>query len=175
VTTTVAARFWAKVKANGPDECWPWQGSLNDDGYGNFRLDGKVEKAHRVSWWLAKGRWPKKSVLHKCDSPSCQNPRHLFQGTQQDNVTDCVKKGRLNPSGRLRPGVPKRKVEQRRKGGGVGAFNGHAKLNATDVLVIRARCAAGERQVDVGDDYGIDQSAVSNIVRRRNWKHLDSE
>lgn len=33
-------------------------------------------------------------VLHKCDNRPCSRPRCLFLGTQLDNVTDMITKGR---------------------------------------------------------------------------------
>lgn len=92
-------RFWAKVnKATGlgPDgECWEWTGHLMKFGYGVVRADGKVRKAHRVSYALNNGPVPDDMmVCHRCDNPSCVRPDHLFLGTQQDNMDDRMAKGR---------------------------------------------------------------------------------
>ena len=34
-------------------------------------------------------------VVHHCGNPLCCNPKHLFLGTQYDNLQDASKKGRL--------------------------------------------------------------------------------
>jgi ribosomal protein S14 len=95
--------FWAKV-SQFPEEdvCWPWIGRLSEQGYGVWRptLDRvpTTYPAHRVAYAL----WKKivlpadKMVLHHCDNPPCCNPKHLFLGTSQDNVDDCMAKGRRN-------------------------------------------------------------------------------
>lgn len=50
---TTAERFWAKVSFAG--ECWEWQASRNQQGYGTFQLDRKARRAHRVAWQLTNG------------------------------------------------------------------------------------------------------------------------
>lgn len=47
-----------------------------------------------------------------------------------------------------------------------------AKLTEDAVREIRKRCAAGELQRVVGADFGITQNYVTDIVRRRRWKHI---
>lgn len=93
VTESVLARFWAKVaKADG---CWLWSASLDDKGYGMFKLDGRMWKAPRVSWLIHNSDPAKLDVCHSCDTPACVNPEHLFIGTASDNMLDCARKGRL--------------------------------------------------------------------------------
>lgn len=87
-------RFDEKVKFGKSDECWEWLG-WRLDGYGRMRWRGRVQGAHRVSWFLMYGEIPDGMlVLHHCDNRGCVNPDHLFLGTNQDNIDDRERKGR---------------------------------------------------------------------------------
>lgn len=90
------ARFWSKINVKGANECWPWKNSLRGSlGYGQFRIGDKICDAHRVALELKNGPLPKgRYVCHSCDSPKCCNPRHLFAGTQKNNMDDMTEKGR---------------------------------------------------------------------------------
>lgn len=86
-------RFWNKVDKSG--DCWLWTASKTHQGYGYFRFDGKMCKAHRMAWLLVNGEIPNEMlVCHSCDNPSCVNPEHLWLGTNQENMDDMNKKGR---------------------------------------------------------------------------------
>ena len=88
-------RFWPKVAKSGPDDCWDWTGRLDRDGYGRITENQKPMLAHRASYLIAHGELdPSLNVCHTCDRPRCVNPRHLFLGTQKDNVIDMHSKGR---------------------------------------------------------------------------------
>lgn len=87
-------RFWIKV--NKTNTCWLWTSNIAKNGYGTFSFQYRTKPAHRISFWLHKGDNNNLLVLHKCDVRNCVNPEHLFLGTQQDNVNDCVLKGRRN-------------------------------------------------------------------------------
>ncbi len=82
--------FWDKVDQSG--DCWIWTGYVGHDGYGQH---GRSGKAHRLAWELTVGPIPDGlNVLHRCDTPVCVRPEHLFLGTSADNSIDMVRKGR---------------------------------------------------------------------------------
>jgi hypothetical protein len=90
---TPTARFWKSVNKDG--YCWLWTRKPDAYGYGVFSVNGRHTRAHRFSWELHHGPVPDGLwVLHKCDTPACVRPDHLFIGTQMDNVTDMIAKGR---------------------------------------------------------------------------------
>lgn len=85
--------FWKKVEKT--ETCWLWTAALNNSGYGAFAFEGSRWLAHRFSYFIHKGPIPTGMyVLHRCDSPRCVNPDHLWIGTQADNMRDCAEKGR---------------------------------------------------------------------------------
>ncbi len=71
--------YYTKVIVGGPDDCWPWTGSVDRKGYGDFHVaKGKTNKAHIFSFLLHGGKLkPGQHVDHKCNNPPCQNPKHL--------------------------------------------------------------------------------------------------
>jgi hypothetical protein len=107
----VAASFWARVE-QGPG-CWLWRLRGDRDGYGQFglRLGGRFYcfRAHRVAWLLTHGAIPDGLfLLHRCDTPACCRPDHLFLGTQADNLADARTKGRLPSRRRMYVQIPGR-------------------------------------------------------------------
>jgi len=54
----------------------------------------------------------------------------------------------------------------------VGTKNGRAKITENEVREIRRLYAAGARQVDLADAFGIDQTQVSRVVRGESWPHV---
>lgn len=145
------SRFWDKVdKSGGDNACWVWRASRTPLGYGHFGFRRKLLIASRVAWELACGSIPEGlHVLHHCDNPSCCNPKHLFLGTNHENVLDSLKKGRRSS----------------RKGEG----NGRAKLTLEQVQIIRERHANGEYQYRLAKEFGVSQVQIGHIVNRKAW------
>jgi hypothetical protein len=91
----IAYRFWEKVKIGAPDECWLWQ-AAKCRGYGSIFAWGRPQPAHRIAYALGRGDLLLGDhVLHKCDTPLCCNPEHLFLGDQAANMKDRFAKGRI--------------------------------------------------------------------------------
>lgn len=101
VFCSIECRLWSQVKKGKDNECWPWVGATDKDGYGRFRWNYGMFRSHAVAYRLANPDSQAPCALHTCDNPPCCNPLHLFGGTQGDNVTDRHGKGRTrwNPNG----------------------------------------------------------------------------
>lgn len=163
LTDRQTKNFWNKVNKNGPvpehkpelGPCWIWTAFIDRDGYGMVRLFGRNYRPHRVSYLMHVGPIPTGMLTcHACDVRSCLNPQHLFLGTEQENTTDMVNKGR-------------------HKGEKPGEAHHNAKITEEIVLAIRSRFAAGSiMQKELAKEYGIGNMQVSRIIRGKRWKHL---
>jgi len=79
-----------------PNGCHLWVSTKVTGGYGRVYIKGVPFRAHRAVYSLAKGiHDPSLLVCHRCDTPACVNPDHLFLGTSTDNLRDAFAKGRL--------------------------------------------------------------------------------
>lgn len=89
------------------DGCWLWAGPRNSDGYGRINHRSRKYSAHRLSLQLASGEMGEGLyACHRCDTPACVRPSHLFWGTQADNMRDASRKGRV-PGRAARTHCPK--------------------------------------------------------------------
>ena len=80
-------RFFDKVVVDPETGCWNWKAQRTWNGYGRFRLDGKLHYAHRVCYELVKGKIPEGLELdHLCRNRGCVRPGHLEAVTHQENV-----------------------------------------------------------------------------------------
>ena len=87
------ARLYAALE-NQTDDCMIWTGSKLSYGYGCVQINNRRVTVHRIACELANGPANGRWALHKCDVPSCFNPRHLYWGTHADNMRDMHERGR---------------------------------------------------------------------------------
>jgi hypothetical protein len=131
--------------------------------------------AHRFSIEHHSGnRMPKgKCGLHKCDTPPCVNPLHLYVGTNLENVADRVRRGRSARGSKSLPKIIKR-----------GSLHGMAKLTEQQAEQI---CAAykpssgpksyGNRDGSVkrliaslAAQYGVSTHTIKSVVYSIHWR-----
>jgi hypothetical protein len=86
-------------------------------------------------------------VLHRCDNPSCVNPKHLFLGTHQDNMRDMSEKGRASR----------------------GEKNANAKLSQEQVLEIKASAVSSRKLAPL---YAVSDRQIRSIRSGQWWKHV---
>lgn len=176
--TPLLERFWSRVDRQGPDDCWLWQGSLKDNGYGIIGSGGRGGKSiyvHRLSYDLAHPDDPLPdgwNACHTCDVrwaddtyKRCVNPAHLFAGTHQDNMDDMWAKGR----GAIgeRHGLVKHPERHAH-----GEAHHRAKLTDEKVIEIRRQLALGETDTALGREFGVDRKNIAAIRTGHTWRHL---
>lgn len=153
-------RFWSYVSKTGPlvrpelGRCWLWTG-YKDGGYGKLRVGPRDLLAHRISWFVEHGRWPRSCALHKCDNPACVRPDHLFDGTTRDNNADRHAKGRSR--GASHP----------------GERNPMARFTEADIRRIRQLIASGRSRSSVARELGAAVATISLIASRKTWSHVE--
>ncbi len=139
--------FERHIKQDCKGGCWNWTASKSKKGYGRIRIARQNYQSHRVAWAL---------VLHRCDNPSCVNPKHLFLGTPLDNMNDMKSKGRArhrSPHWTKNPAV---------------------RLTPEKVADIRTRYArGGVSTISLAADFSVSISTINHVIRRMIWKHVD--
>lgn len=153
---------WDKVERRHWKQCWPWIGKCRSSfGYGRMDVDGiEGVYAHRVAYLSA---YPgsislkddgtrQQCVLHHCDNPACCNPRHLFLGSHQDNMSDKKAKGRAPHY---------RSTESPR-----------AKLTEEDVFWIRIQKKYGATKKALAMLYEVSEATISGACYGRHYKDV---
>lgn len=147
----------ARIEKNSIPEpnsgCWLWTLCASPRGYGRL---GPLRKygdqlAHRLSYRAFRGDFDVAlCVLHKCDTPPCVNPDHLFLGTRRDNLEDMTSKGRR----------------------AIGARNGAAKLTDELVRKVRLLRAEGWTHERIAAAMGVSRRAIGVVASGEAWRHV---
>lgn len=143
------------IAVHSGDSCLMWPFSKNKKGYGQLCLpkpdDGRPQQAHRVAFKIAHGRWPHPMGLHKCNSPSCVNPRHIFEGTALQNSQQMISEGRCQ----------------------IGTARFNAKLDPKSVQQIRAEFKRRVvTQAQLAARFGVTRTTIEAVTIGRSWKHV---
>lgn len=138
-------RILARCTPEPNTGCWLWDGTDAGKGYGVISIACRTVRAHRASYEAFVGPIPDGlCVCHRCDTPSCVNPEHLFLDTSQGNTADRVRKRR---SARL-------------------SNHGSAKLTPAQVAEIRSSWLS---QRKLARAFGVTQSNISAVRRGVTW------
>lgn len=151
---TVEDRFWKHVEKRST--CWIWTGPTTtpDPGndYGVFSFDGNRLLAHRWSYEQFRGPiTPGMFVLHRCDTPRCVNPEHLFLGTTSDNHHDKAVKGRAR-NGAM-------------SGARKGPYRPGPRVTEAERFEMWRRYRRGETQSQIARALNRSQTCASNVLR----------
>ena len=131
--------------------CWLWIGGATTVGYGKIFANGFVRLSHRVSYEEYKGAIPEGMlVLHKCDTPACINPEHLFLGTNKENMQDASRKGRTS----------------------FGEKNGSSKITEKDAILI---LNSAQSVSILSRKYNITETSIRNIKNGDKWSYLNQQ
>lgn len=147
-------RFMAFAEPIPECGCWLWTGYTNSQtGYASFGFGKGVVRGHRWSFeFHVRPLETGEVVCHRCDTPSCVNPDHLFAGSQVENLKDAVAKGRK----------PSRERSPLYKGA----------VTREVVVDIRMSRERGERNADIARKHGISQAYCSTIARGIHWPEV---
>lgn len=142
-------RFYSKTRRSDMG-CLVWTASkVGPNGYGGFRLGGKLMGAHRAAWIIEYGEalTPEQHILHSCDNPLCVDIAHLRVGTRADNAADRVARNRVNVAR--------------------GEAHHRTRFSDADVAYIRRMVADGVPRADIAAEIGSSYGYISDIVNGR--------
>lgn len=108
-------RVLLRVQFEQMSGCWLWEATLDTPGYPQIGAERKRVAVHR---WVLEQRLgrpikPRWLACHRCNTPCCVNPDHLYEGTWSDNARD--RERTHGPRAHKRTVGPKLTAEQARE------------------------------------------------------------
>ncbi len=171
-------RFWKYYHAHYErvGDCLEWTGAKHGDGQPVCQWEGRQTRVRRVVYRLAIGELTEEEfVLVTCKNKLCVRQSHFKKGTREDRdvlAWNAPAYGDKNGA-RTHPERISWKFQQpeyKLRG------EAHPSSRLTDEVVKSIRkvyAAGGISQRKVATLYGISPSHVSQIVTRKNWKHVE--
>lgn len=145
---------WSRIKCQvvKSGDCLVFNGHRDKDGYGLLTIGDKTYRTHRLSFAFHNSRLDSSLlVCHHCDNRACVSPVHLYQGTNRDNATDRVIRGR----------------SARNKNPNFGVDNGRAILPRLGSACVRALFVGnGCMVVQTADYLNVSASTLSRYLRK---------
>ena len=125
------------------DDCWIWKCNKTSR-YGVIKVDSKPKLVHRFSYEYFNGPIPNEMyICHHCDTTKCVNPKHLFLGTQADNIKDCHSKRR-----------------------------NQKKLNDEQVIYIIKLIKQNKNNIEIAKEFNVTKTTIKAIRNFKTWRHL---
>ena len=184
--------------------CREWRGRRDEWGYGKITIlsqrasrHQKVMKVHVVAFVLFHGGWPipkGQCVLHRCNNSQCCQVSHLYLGTQQENIQQASRDGRLltgdkweaahlasiprgeNHPYHKRPELLAVAVQRLR---GTKRYHGEEHSNSTitttQALEIIRLKKDGLGVTEIGRLVGVSKTHAWAIANGKSWKHLHED
>lgn len=150
-------KFISKIEKE--NDCWIWSTGLNTRGYGKMKINNKSYQAHRLSYQLFNGKIPPHKVIcHVCDNPPCVNPKHLWMGTQYDNIQDMTFKRRVCH------GIDRQ-----------GENNPRSKLKNKDIDTIFELLNQGISPKEIAKKFNVHWSTIYKAIQKEKCKNAASD
>ncbi len=102
----------------------------------------------------------------------------VFHGPPPSNIHHAAHKdgdSLKNCSTNLYWATPQENIDDRERHGRTMRGDGHyhAKLSAKDIPIIRELWSAGLKQPEIARRFDVTAYAISDVVRRKSWKHIN--
>lgn len=154
-TGTGALMAWLESHIDySGDDCLVWPFARGRAGYGQVTFGDGRSNASRVMCILAHGKPPTDGheAAHSCGKghEGCVNPRHISWKTPTENHLDKIGHGTSNRGSKMRT----------------------SRLKEDDVRYIRTAAGTVSQQ-ELAERFGVDQSHINKIIRRKVWAWLE--
>lgn len=135
-------------------DCWLWRQAVSAEGYPQFgvaELFGRRSMyVRRVVYAVACGPLhARQLVISTCENRLCCNPLHLRAMTAAQHAKTQAR----------------RDAQSRGRTHGLAVRRGRTYKLTGKAQEIRARLAAGERQIDLAREFGVHKTAISHLWR----------